>query len=114
MKMEEYEYKLRFWTVIIGIATVLSSIFSPITIERIATLFLLLVLISLLSEKRKNLLIPIMVFSGLYWLSTFLSGTLAFVASLSGIGFAGIIAIVLVDLRDIEEPQKKKEAKNSE
>ena len=108
------EYRLRFWTVVVGISTVISSIFRPISLDRFGVILFLLLLIQILPKERKKLVFPIIIFSGLYWISTFLSGTLAFVASLSGIGFAGIIAIVLVDLRDIEDLQKNKEVKNSE
>ena len=108
METKEYEYKLRAWAVVIGVSTVISSIFTPITIERFFTVFMLVVIISLFSKERENLVIPTIASSGMYWLSSFLSGTLAFLVSLSGLVFAGIIAILLVDLRDIQEAQKSK------
>ena len=102
-------YLLRGWILGMGVLTVLiGAIPIQATFEMTFTIFLLVVVLKLLSEKREYLIIPVIISSGLYWLSSVFSGTVAFILSLGGVGLAAVVAICLADKR-----QELKKEKNS-
>ena len=110
MKMEEHEYRLSFWAIVIIILTVVSDLIEPFPVDRIGIALLLLFLARTLPKKWENLVIPAIISSGLYWISTFFSGALAFVLSLFGFVFA---IIIVIDLIEIAERRRKKKIENS-
>lgn len=97
-------YLLKCWLLVLFTAIILVAILpTNLKVEAVFTALLLFLILKTITKKRRGLIIPAIIFSGFYFLSTITPGKLSSISSFAGLGLAFVVALCLVDLKEEAE-----------